>query len=189
MTTNQREFIIKIVYISWEYLEKMNKFFSQKYKIKEKFFIKTNNFYNFFFLKFIHKNNKLYDIKGMNLAGTSKTLFGIYDSYNEQIYKCKDTVYFSYGLNKFLLYRVILKDACVVGKLMEDFQFKDRFLIYNNEKIPFPNSFVYFSKRIFGIKKREIKIKINNIIDRDFNKHLKKYCTRMYYIIVLPSSI
>ena len=165
----------RLVFISWEYLEKMNKFIAKKHKTKTKFFIKTNSFYNIFFLKFIDSNMKLYNKKGENLVGISKSLFGIYDTFNEQIYKCTYSLYFSYGLNKFLLYRVLLRDSSVVGKLMDDFKFKKRTLIYKDKEIPFPKSFIHFKKRIFGIKKKEIKVKIDNIIDRDFNKHFEKY--------------
>lgn len=165
----------KIVFISMEYLEKMNRFIAKKYKTKKEFFIKQNNFYNIFFLKFIDKNSKLYSEKGQNIVGIENSLFGIYDSYNEQIYKSTNLFYFSYGLNKFLLYRVLPEDNSVVGKLMDDFKFKKRVLIYKDKKIPFPASFSHCKKRIFKIKKKEIKVEINNIVDRQFNKHFEKY--------------
>ena len=126
-------------------------------------------------MELVSENKELYNSKGINLTGNRNSLFGIYNSYNESILNAKHSLYFSFGLNRFLLYKVVLKNEYVIGKLLNDFSFKNRMLIYKKKEIPFPDSFVYFKKRLFGIKKKEIKIKINDITNYKFKQHYEKY--------------
>jgi hypothetical protein len=153
----------KKIFITWEEFHFYNKFFYKKYKnIKIKYKI-TNSIFIIFFLKFIDKNYKFIDNKSkIKLIGYQSSLFGIYNTYQENIVDCHHNLYFSYNLNKFILYRVLNKDKYVIGKLVTNLKYKNNNLIVNNRAFNCPNSFVNVNKNIFGIKKKEIEIIVKN---------------------------
>lgn len=180
----------KSAFITWKYLFKMNKFFCKKMKTIFKFDIDHyDNFYNIFFIEF-HAKNKSNVPTDKKFLSTQNAFIGIYDSFQEYIEDCDEKLYYSYSLNKFLLYRVKEKDDYLYGKLLPDLSVKNNKLITDNSSYDIPSSFLEFNKNIYGIKKRDIKItlKSTKILNatRD-NKNFVKFCNNyrnenIYYL-------
>ena len=168
------------LHFEWDYIINTNLFISNKVAISEQFFQTENLFYTVFFIQFINKNNLFYnkENKGINLIGNKNTFIGIYDSYREIVEKCKYCFYFSFGLNKFLLYKVIDKYNYVCGKLFNNYTVDTKFLMDKKtlKKHPLPSSFVHICKNIYGIKKKKIKIEIIDKIEQNIkNSNYDEY--------------
>lgn len=173
--------------ISWDYLIKINKIFRKRYKSQYNFTIDKSNFYIIFFIELIKysSNNK----KHIELLGNN-SYFGIYDSFKQSISNNTESLYFSYGLNKFILYRVLEKNNYIIGKLIPGLKVIDKKLILDNKlSVDVPKSFLEISKNVYGIKKREITIKLRSTKPLNVNRQnlkFEKFCDNyrnenMYY--------
>ncbi len=153
----------KIIKISWKDFFYYNNFIAKKYKSINKNYYSNNSIFNIFFLKFIdrtlHLNKHDSDV---NLVNKEQSLFGIYNTYLENKIESKNNLYFSFNLNKFILYRVFNKDTHVVGKLLPNINYKDNKIIINKVEINCPKSFIKIEKNIFGIKKKNLTIIVKN---------------------------
>ena len=158
----------KIIKISWKDFFYYNNFIAKKYKSINKNYYSNNSIFNIFFLKFIdrtlHLNKHDSDV---NLVNKEQSLFGIYNTYLENKIESKNNLYFSFNLNKFILYRVFNKDTHVVGKLLPNINYKDNKIIINKVEINCPKSFIKIEKNIFGIKKKKSH---NNCQKQKYNK-------------------
>ena len=174
------------IFIDWNYLISMNKFFSNKYKLVEDFTTKLGGFYYIFLIEFIYNNKKRYKTIGKCLMENTNSLFGVYDNTTNEIENCDNRLYFSYSMNKFIFYKVLDRQDSICGKLMKSLTVSDGNIQYKSgSKMKLPNTFKKINKKIYSIKKNCIKIIANNDIVQssvynnnyfDFLKHTNSRC-------------
>ena len=187
----------KITQVDWEYLININKFINRKFKLDQKFNINTSSFYQLFFIEFIKANeDKIDKTSNLKLIGNQNSFFGIFDSFQEQIINCKNNLYYSYSLNRFLLYRVESKDNFIYGKLCPQLKIKSNKLIINSLEYNIPNSFVQIKNNIYGLKRRDIVIKLKDtgvLSSRRENKNFTEFCDNYrnenIYYLKLPNHL
>ena len=143
----------KNIYFSWEYIHSINTFIASKYVLKESFRITQFSFYTIFFIKLIYKHIDIYSDEGRELIHADNGIFGIYDSYRPRVHNCDHSLYFSYSLGKFLLYRVVDNKNYIYGKLFSNISVKNNFICIDDKKIRMPSTFRNIKGKLFGIKK------------------------------------
>ena len=143
----------KNIYFSWEYIHFINKYIASKYVLKEAFRITHFSFYTIFFIKLIYKYIDLYSNEGRELIHINNGIFGIYDSYTLRIHNCDHSLYFSYSLGRFLLYRVIDSKDYIYGKLFNNISINEGYICYDSKRIKIPSTFRNIKGKLFGIKK------------------------------------
>ena len=167
----------KITQVDWEYLIKINEFICKKFKLEDKYSLNISGFYHIFFLEFITNNKDYIDNKAKNeLIGNNHNFIGIYDSYQEHVYNCKNYLYYSYGLNRFLLYRVKSKNNFIFGKLCPQLTIKDNKLIINSISYNIPKTFIKIKNSIYGLKRRDIIIQLNDTDVLKCRRENKSFC-------------
>ena len=171
------------LFFTWNYVKKINSFICKKYQMNEPFYQEETNIYIIFFLEFINKNYSLLSTdKGTKLLGFTDSYFGIFDSYRELIHNVTHGLYFSFGLQKFLLYKVVDKSQYVCGKLFNDFTIDRNFLTTEDKKYPIPDSFVNIKGKIYAIRKKIIKIEVvdeTKLIDNCVNyQDYQQFCCK-----------
>ena len=188
----------KITQIDWEYLIKINKFINKKFKLDSKYKLTQSGFYHIFFIEFIKTNKQLIDTNDSSneLIGNNNNFFGIFDSYQEQIYNCNNCLYYSYGLNRFLLYRVESKNNFIYGKLCPQINISDNKLIINTIEYNIPKAFVKITKNIYGLRRRDITIQLldtDKLSCRRENKNFANFCDNYrnenIYYLELPQHL
>ena len=143
----------KNIYFSWEYIHFINKYIASKYILKEAFKITHFSFYTIFFIKLIYKYIDLYSNEGRELIHINNGIFGIYDSYTPSINHCLHSLYFSYSLGRFLLYRVIDSKDYIYGKLFNNISMDQGYICYDGKRVKIPSTFRSIKGKLFGIKK------------------------------------
>ena len=53
----------------------------------------------------------------MNLVGYTNSLFGIFNTFQDNVFNCKHMLYYSFNLSSFILYKVYNTNKYIVGKL------------------------------------------------------------------------
>ena len=143
----------KNMYFSWKYIHFINSYIASKYVLTESFTITKFSFYSLFFIKLIYKHLDLYSDDGKELIQIDNGIFGIYDSYTPNINNCIHSLYFSYSLGKFILYKIVNNKDYIYGKLFSNISVKNNFICIDDKKIKMPHSFRNIGGKIFGIKK------------------------------------
>jgi len=188
----------KITQINWIYLIKINKFINKKFKLKKEYNLSKSGFYHIFFIEFIKTNKQfISNSKSYNeLIGNNNNFFGIYDSYQEQIYNCEHSLYYSYGLNRFLLYRVESKDNFIYGKLCPQITITNNKIMINTIEYNIPDAFINIKNNIYGLRRRDITIKLldtDKLSCRRENKNFANFCDNYrnenIYYLELPNHL
>ena len=187
----------KITQVDWEYLININKFINKKFKLSKNFNLKKSGFYHIFFIEFIKNNIEFIDSNSeLPLIDNKNAFFGIYDSFQEQVYNCMNNLYYSYGLNRFLLYRVESKDNFIYGKLCPQITVRSKKLIINSLEYNVPDSFVQIKNNIYGLKRRDIIIQLKDtgvLKVRRENKNFSEFCDNYrnenLYYLQLPNHL
>ena len=146
---------INIVYnkhiniISWDIFFLYNRFLCKKYTINNEFKI-GNNIFNIFFIRLIdHYYNLISSGSSIDLVGTNKAIFGIYNTFQDNIFECTHLLYYSFNLSTFILYKVYNTTNYIVGKLPSFIKYDDNHIIIDNKKYKCPDSFICINKNIF----------------------------------------
>lgn len=203
--------------ISWITLEYINLFFKDKYVLNNNFNTSPSIF-NIFFLLIIDKYKSSICSNTKLLIGNNNAIFGIYHSYNDVIYNCSYSLYFSFNIFSFILYNVHCSNNYVAGKLLPNIDINNNNLIINKQSYKCPKSFIALSDKKYAIKKRDIIfktqaicklvnpprystfyngcynyniyfIKLNNLIDEYILNHLFKFLTSKYPVLNDKSNI
>lgn len=157
-------------HINWKNFFSINQFFKDNFTTSSKFSI-TNSMFNIFLLSFIDHNKKLISLKDKHLIGNYNSIFGIFNTYNPIIVKCKYKLYFSFNKFAFILYQVQKYDNYIVGKLFPDVQITNNNLVVYGNKYPIPKAFFKFKNNTYTIKSNPIAIlndkTINNVQIKD----------------------
>ena len=166
----------KIIKITWNDFFFYNNFIAKKFKSINNDYCINSNIFNIFFLKFVDKKFDLYKKdSSINLINKDESLFGIYNTYLENTIKSKNNLYFSFNLNKFILYRVFNKDTHVVGKLFPNIKYSNNKINLDGSEIKCPKTFIQIEKKIFGIKKKNLNIIVKNTNVITCNDLLQSY--------------
>ena len=170
----------KNIFFSWDYIYSVNRYIASKYILTEAFTIKHFSFYTIFFIKLIYKYIDLYSDEGRELIHIDNGIFGIYDSYSNGVHNCEHSLYFSYSLEKFLLYRVMSNEEYVYGKLFNNISWGAGYIYYEGRKIKTPPTFRNIKGKLFGVKKRikkieDSKIEESKIEESKTQNNLSKY--------------
>ena len=148
--------------LNWDMLDYYNEFIKDKYIINENFNI-TPSIFNIFFISLIDNHFSFYNKSNKNLLGVSNSIFGIYNTYNNTIIKCKFLLYFSFSIFSFILYKVRSSYSFVAGKLIPKIKYVNNNLIISDNKFKCPASFLNIEGNKFAIKKTQIKLKLNSL--------------------------
>jgi len=161
--------------LSWENLNTYNNFIRKKYKIKDQFSIGASIF-NIFFLKLIDNN---YDLLNKDsdlvLVGSNKCVFGIYNTFQDNIFNCNNMLYYSFNLSTFILYKVYNTTNYIVGKLPKFIKYDNQHIRIKDKKYKCPNTFICLNKDVYGIRKRNIEFLIENHNIIQVSKTLEQY--------------
>ncbi len=154
----------KITVIKWDYFFKINDYLNKKINFNFKI---NNNFFNIFFIKFYFTNIDFIDDKSnFYLCGYKNAIFGIYNTYIDNVDNTIYNLYFSYALGIFIFEKVKDKKYMIIGKLFPWIKYDKKIhsLIINQISIDCPKSFYFLKSGWFGINKRnKNKIKIPKI--------------------------
>jgi hypothetical protein len=159
----------KITIISWEHFFKINNYLNKN--INFHFNIK-NNFFNIFFIKFYFNNKQYFNSKSSySLCGFNNAIFGIYNTYINNVQNTIYNLYFSYGLGTFILDKVKDKKINIIGKLCPwiNYNQDNHSLIINNKEFNCPNSFYIIKKSWYAINKNK---NFNKQIINNYNEKL-----------------
>jgi hypothetical protein len=185
----------KIYYLSWVNLIIINDIIYKKYSLNTHFNI-TPSIFNIFYLKLIDKNINYLKDKSKPLIGSQNSHFGIYNSYDDCIRNVDNSLYFSFGMFTFILYRVKETTNNIYGKLFPIITIKNNNIIYNKQVFKCPDSFVKLKQHVYGIKKKVVVFDMmekQSITCHNLNKKLENfYLTNIVhntYIIKINKTI
>lgn len=162
--------------LDWCMYFSINNFISKKYKIKSTFCLGYNVF-NIFFIEFISDNLEYLSTDTKILVDYKDSFFGIYHTYQYNVYNCDYYLYFSFHVLSFILYKTVCIENYIVGKLFPTLKILDKKLHIGNKIYDCPKSFVKIKEDIFGIKRKKLKfnIKKSKISDCKNPYYLQKY--------------
>ena len=182
-------------YLNWVNLIMTNKLIDKKYSINMNFNI-TPCIFNIFFIKLIDTHYEKCKLFSKNLIGNSESYFGIYNSYDDCIRNVENSLYFSFNIFTFILYRVKETNTSIIGKLFPTISISDGIINYNHVKFKCPKSFTNIKTNIFQIKKRIVEfnqISKSNIESHNLNKKLelfyRKNIIHNTYILKIKNTI
>tara|TARA_B100001093_G_scaffold466915_1_gene485721 strand:- start:731 stop:2401 length:1671 start_codon:yes stop_codon:yes gene_type:complete len=185
----------QIYYLTWVNLIMTNKLINKKYSINMNFNV-TPNIFNIFFIKLIDTHYEKCKQFSKNLIGNSKSFFGIYNSYDDCIRNVDNSLYFSFNIFTFILYRVKETDTSIIGKLFPTISIENGVINYNKVNFKCPASFTKIKSNIFQIKKRIVEfnqISKTNLESHNLNKKLeifyRKNIIHNTYILKIKNTI
>ena len=162
-------------YLSWENLDIYNTFIQKKYNIDVLFRI-GNSIFNVFFIKLIDKSYKfLSNDINYHLVGYTNSLFGIFNTFQDNVFNCKHMMYYSFNLSSFILYKVYNTNKYIVGKLPTFIKYNKSHITIKDNKFKCPSTFVSLKKGLYGIRKRNLEFIVKNHNAIIIEKNLEQY--------------
>jgi len=160
--------------ISWHNLNINNKFIESKYKKKVDFSL-GNTIFNIFFIKYIDNNFELFTKIDKELVGYNSCIFGIYNTFQDNIQNSDNLLYYSFNLSVFVLYKIYNSKSYIIGKLVPFIKYDTPNIIINKKKIKAPSTFVSLKNNLYGIRKKIISFKIDSKKITNVNRALEKF--------------
>jgi len=151
-------FFDKYIYLDWDSIHEINKFFSKKINHNNISIELTDNWFNIFFIAFYYNNiDKFTGKSSIKLIGNN-SLFGIYHTYNDIVINSVSNLYFSFIIGNFVLHNAVENGNYIKGILLPWITYSktDNKILYNKQYFTCPRTFIHIKDDKYGIKKREI---------------------------------